>query len=87
MDSGTTQSLESRVPRPVPNDPLLQPLKIRHLTFRNRLMTSAHEPAYGEDGMPTDRYRAYHVERARAGIALVMTAGSASVAPDSPPAS
>ena len=47
-------------------------------------MTSAHEPAYAEEGMPKARYRAYHVERAKAGIALTMTAGSAVVSPDSP---
>jgi 2,4-dienoyl-CoA reductase-like NADH-dependent reductase (Old Yellow Enzyme family) len=49
-------------------------------------MTTAHEPAYPEDGMPKERYRAYHVERAKAGIALTMTAGSAAVSRDSPPA-
>lgn len=49
-------------------------------------MTTAHEPAYPEDGMPKARYRAYHVERAKGGIALTMTAGSASVSRDSPPA-
>lgn len=48
-------------------------------------MTTSHEPAYAEDGMPKARYRAYHVERAKAGIALTMTAGSAAVAQDSPP--
>jgi N-methyl-L-proline demethylase len=67
------------------NDPLLQPFKLKHLTLRNRLMTSSHEPAYPEDGMPKGRYRAYHTERAKAGIALTMTAGSAAVAQDSPP--
>ncbi|HVS75894.1 MAG TPA: NADH:flavin oxidoreductase [Steroidobacteraceae bacterium] len=69
-----------------PADPLLQPFELRHLTLRNRLMTTAHEPAYPEDGMPKARYRAYHVERARGGIALTMTAGSAAVSRDSPPA-
>ena len=49
------------------------------------MMITAHEPAYPEDGMPKERYRAYHVERARAGIALTMTAGSAAVSRDSPP--
>jgi len=68
------------------NDPLLQPYKLKHLTLRNRIMTTSHEPAYPEDGMPKARYRAYHAERAKAGIALTMTAGSASVARDSPPA-
>ncbi|GGE21162.1 N-methylproline demethylase [Primorskyibacter flagellatus] len=66
-------------------DPLLQPYTIKHLTLKNRLMITSHEPAYPEDGMPKDRYRAYHVERARAGVGLTMTAGSASVSRDSPP--
>ena len=67
-------------------DPLLQPYTLKHLTLKNRLMVSSHEPAYTEDGMPKDRYRAYHVERAKGGLALTMTAGSAVVSPDSPPA-
>jgi N-methyl-L-proline demethylase len=67
------------------NDPLLQPYRLKHLTLRNRIMITSHEPAYPEDGMPKDRYRAYHVERAKAGVALTMTAGSASVSRDSPP--
>ncbi len=66
-------------------DPLLQPYTIRHLTLKNRIMTTAHEPAYPEDGMPKDRYRLYHLERAKAGVAMVMTAGSATVSRDSPP--
>ena len=49
-------------------------------------MSTAHEPAYSEDGMPKDRYRLYHVEKAKGGIALTMTAGSAVVSSDSPPA-
>ena len=66
-------------------DPLLQPYQLRTLTLKNRLMITSHEPAYPEDGMPKERYRAYHAERARAGVALTMTAGSASVSRDSPP--
>ncbi|MCB2136283.1 MAG: NADH:flavin oxidoreductase, partial [Rhodobacteraceae bacterium] len=66
-------------------DPLLQPYQLKHLTLKNRIMTTSHEPAYPEDGMPKDRYRAYHVERAKAGVAMTMTAGSASVSRDSPP--
>ncbi|MDE2572031.1 MAG: hypothetical protein KGM44_05855 [bacterium] len=53
-------------------DPLLQPYQLRHLALRNRLMSTAHEPAYPEDGMPKARYRGYHVERARGGIALCL---------------
>ncbi|MEM7208713.1 MAG: NADH:flavin oxidoreductase [Pseudomonadota bacterium] len=67
-------------------DPLLQPFQLKHLTIRNRLMTSAHEPAYSEDGMPKKRYRLYHEERAKGGVGLTMTAGSAVVSRDSPPA-
>ncbi len=67
------------------NDPLLQPYTLKHLTLRNRIMTTSHEPAYPEDGMPKDRYRLYHLERAKAGVAMVMTAGSAAVSKDSPP--
>ena len=70
---------------PAANDPLLQPFQLKHLRLRNRIITTSHEPAYPEDGMPKDRYRAYHVERAKAGIALTMTAGSAAVSKDSPP--
>ncbi|MGI9334325.1 MAG: FAD-dependent oxidoreductase [Gammaproteobacteria bacterium] len=67
-------------------DPLLQPYTLKHLRLRNRIMSTAHEPAYSVDGMPKDRYRAYHVEKAKGGIALTMTAGSAVVGEDSPPA-
>ncbi|MGO4437660.1 oxidoreductase [Rhizobium sp. RAF56] len=66
-------------------DPLLQPYQLKHLTLKNRIMSTAHEPAYSEDGMPKDRYRLYHVEKAKGGIALTMTAGSAVVSADSPP--
>lgn len=68
------------------NDPLLQPFQLKHLTLKNRLMTSAHEPAYTDDGMPKERYRLYHAARAEAGLAMTMTAGSALVSKDSPPA-
>jgi 2,4-dienoyl-CoA reductase-like NADH-dependent reductase (Old Yellow Enzyme family) len=67
------------------NDPLLQPFQLKHLTLRNRIMTTSHEPAYPQDGMPKERYAAYHAERAKAGVALTMTAGSAAVSKDSPP--
>ncbi|MEP4194817.1 MAG: NADH:flavin oxidoreductase [Aliishimia sp.] len=66
-------------------DPLLQPYQLKHLTLKNRIMTTSHEPAYPVDGMPKERYRVYHEERAKAGVALAMTAGSAAVSKDSPP--
>jgi 2,4-dienoyl-CoA reductase-like NADH-dependent reductase (Old Yellow Enzyme family)/thioredoxin reductase len=64
---------------------LLTPYQLKHLTLRNRIIVTAHEPAYPEDGMPKARYRAYHVERAKGGVAMTMTAGSAAVSKDSPP--
>ena len=67
------------------HDPLLQPFQLKHLTLRNRIIVTSHEPAYPEDGMPKGRYRAYTVERAKGGVALTMTAGSAAVSKDSPP--
>jgi N-methyl-L-proline demethylase len=67
------------------SDPLLQPYTLKHLRLKNRIITTSHEPAYPEDGMPKDKYRAYHVERAKGGIAMTMTAGSAAVSKDSPP--
>jgi hypothetical protein len=70
---------------PMSTDPLLQPFQLKHLTLRNRIMTTSHEPAYPVDGMPKERYAAYHAERAKAGVALTMTAGSAAVSRDSPP--
>lgn len=66
-------------------DPLLQPFQLKRLTLRNRIIVTSHEPAYPEDGMPKERYRAYTVERAKGGVALTMTAGSAAVSADSPP--
>ncbi len=68
------------------NDPLLQPYRLKHLTLKNRVMSTSHEPAYSQDGMPKERYRLYHAEKAKGGMALTMTAGSAIVSPDSPAA-
>ena len=66
-------------------DPLLQPFTLKHLTLRNRVVSTSHEPAYGEEGMPKERYRLYHLEKARGGVGLTMIGGSAVVSPDSPP--
>src|SRR3546814_17052713 len=71
-------------PRSPSGDPLLQPYRLKHLTLRNRILSTAHEPAYSEDGLPKERYRLYHAEKARGGIALTMTAGSALVSRASP---
>lgn len=67
-------------------DPLLQPYRLRDLQLKNRIISTAHEPAYSVDGMPRERYIAYHEEKARGGIALTMIGGSTLVSRDSPPA-
>lgn len=68
------------------SDPLLQPFQLKHLTLRNRMMSTCHEPGYTEDGLPKEKYRLYHSEKAKGGIALTMIGGSAVVDTDSPQA-
>lgn len=64
-------------------DPLLQPFKIKHLTLKNRIMSTSHAISYGEDQMPKERYQLYHEEKAKGGIGLTMFGGSSNVSPDS----
>ncbi|WP_433509132.1 FAD-dependent oxidoreductase [Nonomuraea sp. CA-143628] len=64
----------------------MSPFVLKNLTLRNRIVSTSHEPAYSEDGLPKDRYRAYHVEKARGGVGLTMIGGSALVSRDSAPA-
>jgi 2,4-dienoyl-CoA reductase-like NADH-dependent reductase (Old Yellow Enzyme family)/thioredoxin reductase len=66
-------------------DPLLQSFQLKHLHLKNRIIITSHEPSYNEDGFPKDKYIAYHLERAKGGIAMTMTAGSSVVSKDSPP--
>ncbi|HLJ20163.1 MAG TPA: NADH:flavin oxidoreductase, partial [Stellaceae bacterium] len=65
-------------------DPLLQPLQIKHVRLKNRVMSTSHAAGLEIDGMPVERYQAYHEGKARGGIALTMFGGSSNVAPDSP---
>ncbi|ACA19840.1 NADH:flavin oxidoreductase/NADH oxidase [Methylobacterium sp. 4-46] len=65
-------------------DPLLQPLRIKNLVLRNRVMSTSHAAGLEEGGMPKERYQLYHLEKAKGGIGLSMFGGSSNVAPDSP---
>jgi 2,4-dienoyl-CoA reductase-like NADH-dependent reductase (Old Yellow Enzyme family)/thioredoxin reductase len=65
-------------------DPLLQPLTIKGITFKNRVMSTSHACGLESDGFPTERYQAYHEEKARGGIGLTMFGGSSNVDLDSP---
>ncbi len=64
------------------SDPLLQSFKLKHLTLKNRVMSTGHEPAYSEDGLPKVRYQRYHEEKAKGGIGLTMFGGRTLVATD-----
>jgi 2,4-dienoyl-CoA reductase-like NADH-dependent reductase (Old Yellow Enzyme family) len=66
------------------SDPLLQPFALKHLTLKNRIMSTSHACGLEEGGMPSDRYQSYHEEKAKGGIALTMFGGSSNVAKDSP---
>ncbi|MBE2275359.1 MAG: FAD-dependent oxidoreductase [Rhodobacteraceae bacterium] len=68
------------------HDPLLQPYQLKHLKLRNRMMSTAHEPGYTDEGLPKARYRLYHAEKARGGIAMTMIGGSSVIDIDSPQA-
>jgi len=67
-----------------PSDPLLQPFRLRHLTLRNRVMSTSHACGLGDaDGMPGETYQRYHEEKAKGGLALTMFGGSSYIGPDS----
>jgi 2,4-dienoyl-CoA reductase-like NADH-dependent reductase (Old Yellow Enzyme family) len=52
---------------------LLQPLTLRGQTLRNRIVFGAHTNNMAEGGLPGDRQRAYWVERALGGAAMIVT--------------
>ncbi len=64
-------------------DPLLEPFTLGHVELRNRIFSSSHAPGYNTDGTPSERYVAYHEEKAKGGIGLTMIGGSSNVSPDS----
>ncbi|MEX2647974.1 MAG: NADH:flavin oxidoreductase [Alphaproteobacteria bacterium] len=63
---------------------LLRPFRLKGLTIRNRIMSTAHAPRFTEHDMPGERYQLYHEEKAKGGIGLTCFGGSSSVAVDSP---
>jgi len=65
-------------------DSLLETFNIKNVKLRNRIVSTPHEPAYAEDGMPKEQYQAYHEAKAKGGIGMTMFGGAASVAKDSP---
>jgi len=68
---------------PRTHDPLLQPLRLKGLTRRNRIMSTSHASTLDEGGLPKERYQRYHEEKAKGGLALTMFGGSSMVSKDS----
>ena len=68
---------------PRQSDPLLQPLRLKKLLLRNRVMSTSHASTLDDGGMPKERYQRYHEEKAKGGIALTMFGGSSMVSRDS----
>src|SRR5262245_48200746 len=60
-------------------DPLFQPLHIRHLTIKNRFLSTSHAPGYAVHGNITERYIAYEAEKAKGGVGLVQFGGATAV--------
>jgi 2,4-dienoyl-CoA reductase-like NADH-dependent reductase (Old Yellow Enzyme family) len=70
--------------RTMSGDPLLQPIRIKGLTIKNRILSTSHAISYAQDGKPKQRYQLYQEEKAKGGIGLTMIGGASNVAPDSP---
>jgi 2,4-dienoyl-CoA reductase-like NADH-dependent reductase (Old Yellow Enzyme family)/thioredoxin reductase len=62
---------------------LFTPIKVGHVTVKNRICCSAHADALARDGMPDELERRYYEEKARGGVGFMMCLGSASVHPSS----
>jgi 2,4-dienoyl-CoA reductase-like NADH-dependent reductase (Old Yellow Enzyme family) len=48
-------------------------LQLRGKTLRSRVYLPAHQPGLADDGLPGERYIAYHRRRARAGLGMQIT--------------
>ncbi|MEV0330777.1 FAD-dependent oxidoreductase [Micromonospora echinospora] len=52
---------------------LLMPVRLASLTLRNRVFVPGHTTNFGLHNEPTARLAAYHAERARGGVGLIIT--------------
>jgi 2,4-dienoyl-CoA reductase-like NADH-dependent reductase (Old Yellow Enzyme family)/pyruvate/2-oxoglutarate dehydrogenase complex dihydrolipoamide dehydrogenase (E3) component len=60
------QLMSSRFPN------LFRPLKLAHLTLKNRIVFGAHTANMAEGGLPGERHRGYYEERALGGAAMIV---------------
>ncbi|MGH6952800.1 MAG: N-methylproline demethylase, partial [Alphaproteobacteria bacterium] len=67
-----------------PYDSLLKPLRIKGVTIRNRVMSTAHAAGFMEHGRPGERYRLYQEEKAKGGIGLTICGGASAVSHETP---
>jgi len=51
---------------------LAQPLQLRHVTLRNRIVFGAHTANMSEGGLPGARHLGYYLERARGGAGMIV---------------
>ena len=79
-----TPHTDHRAAAPASSDPLLQPFTLRHLVFKNRVMSTSHASRLTRDEFPQEVYQRYHEEKAKGGLALTMFGGSSNVSIDSP---
>lgn len=69
---------------PPNQDPILEPLQLKSITFRNRIMSTSHTCGLEQEGgMPAEVYQRHHIEKVKGGIGLTMFGGSAYVTEDS----
>jgi mycofactocin system FadH/OYE family oxidoreductase 2 len=63
---------------------LFSPVKLGHVTLRNRIVSTPHNTHFGRDGYITQRYIDYYAEKAKGGAGLLQCFGSLSVHPTAP---
>ncbi len=83
VESAVTESKAGEGGAVRKHDPLLQPLQIKGLTLRNRIMSTSHASYMDDGGLPLERYQRYHEEKAKGGLALTSFGGSSMVDADS----
>ena len=55
-------------------DKLFEPLRIRNVVLRNRIVSTGHAEVYADAGLPSDRQIRYHAEKARGAAAKAPSA-------------
>ncbi|MFC4248773.1 FAD-dependent oxidoreductase [Natribaculum luteum] len=54
------------------HDTLFEPTQVGPIRLPNRIMSSGHQTTLVHDHLPTEEFNAYHLERARGGVGLVV---------------